>query len=91
MLYNCDLKILIPKTGFLDIMGLHNVNHRPKDVLCDNNNNKKHTDVSSRRQSLRGVSCGKRQAQTDAHVHSPHSNKEPIVGSTCLRKAPVCS
>lgn len=43
------------------------------------------------RQSLRGVLSRKRQAETDAHVHSSDSNKEPIVGSTCLRKSPVCS
>lgn len=43
------------------------------------------------RQSLRGVLSRKRQAETDAHVHSSDSNKEPIVGSTCLRKYPVCS
>lgn len=26
-----------------------------------------------------------------AHVHSSDSNKEPIVGSTCLHKSPLCS
>lgn len=48
-------------------------------------------DTWARRQSLRGVLSRKRQAETDAHVHSSDSNKEPIVGSTCLRKPPVCS
>lgn len=43
------------------------------------------------RQSSRGVLIRKRQAETDAHVHSSDSNKEPLVGSTCLRKTPVCS
>ena len=33
----------------------------------------------------------KRQAETGAHVHSSNSNKEPIVGSTCLYKSPLCS
>lgn len=33
----------------------------------------------------------RRQAETDAHVRFSNSNKEPIVGSTCLHKSPVCS
>lgn len=33
----------------------------------------------------------RRQAETQAHVHSSNSNKEPIVGSTCLHKSPLCS